>query len=38
MDPQVSLESQFADDQHEPIILINLLDVDPKDAEDSKAA
>lgn len=38
MDPNASLESQFADDQDETIILINLFDVDPKDHEDFKSA
>ena len=36
MDPNVSLEAQFADNLDEAVILINLFTVDPKDDDDFK--
>ena len=36
MDPNASLESQFADNLDKAVILINLFTVDPKDEDDFK--
>ena len=38
LDPNCSLKEQFADTSNEPVILVNLFNVDPKDAEDFKLA
>ena len=38
MDARLSLKAQFADNADEPVILINLFSVDPKDAEAFKVA
>lgn len=38
MDPRQSLSGQFDDPSNEPVILINLFDVDPADHEAFKAA